>query len=570
MSFATPQDGLVPIGGGFYATPNRVQEPNYENPFSRQFIDIEREIVYDSCNFGIQVNGVLGFMRLPAFQLVSRSTATACNEEKEVELEYEIPPSTESIQIIGEGAGILLYWADYTLVEKFVKRNNNGDLRNYTRVQTSKSTASVTYLGKEGLKLPDVYYSSDRLEQVVFTHKVIQSSTSSRTSDYPPDSNWVREGGGTQEILYDCFRRRIYTVNSTGGQAISDPDFISKSNAQSRINFLRPRIISTYSWIGYSESSISPNFIFVGTEINYPPPPIPIMKRDCCAETLQLLKLLRKEVKTVKDNIGDLPAEVPDNIASKKPSEIKIKSLAELHLWQVRQLDATIGHYPIEIKIKDTDSTKKGDQSTTITVPNLSEGIAELVGMAVSTKRDTHAGLIVGIKAMTQSGMATKISQMGLDVGLANAEFLGFELKQKVKKMPMTFTPGGNDLEDTLKEKEIEYLYYENVDKQDLMDHVRKILEMVARWTAQNWRRVSQKDPGASMLQNLVGGITALNTKQKEDQKEEKKDFDGFTEQVERGFTDVTGISDTANPWSNDYESRPRVKEIGRDTTKEQ
>ena len=271
--------------------------------------------------------------------------------------------------------------------------------------------------------------------------------------------------------------------------------------------------------------------------------------------------------KKIDTKLGDLPAKVPDLITKETPSEIEIESIGELLLWQIKQLDAVMGKFPITIKISDTDSTKEGDQAAEITVPNAAEAINELLGLALSLKRDTHANVVLGMKILPQVGMATKLAQMGLDVALACAEFLGFSLTQKKKKMPMLFTPGATDLDKLLTEKEVEYLCYENNEEKDLMDHLRKVLEMVARWTAQNWRKVDLRNPGSSVLTNLYGGIDGMRKRKNGN---EQEDFDVFTEQAENGFINIVGISDTENPWGDEFDARPRIREIGEDKIKEQ
>jgi hypothetical protein len=552
MAFASPQDGLVPIGGGFYATPNTPQPPNYENPFSKQFIGIEKNIVYDQCNIGIEVTGTLGFMNLPSFQLVSRNQSPACNQPPP---EYEPPefvPGPGKNTLIGDSLGVIVIvenaHQDYTY-----KLNGKTERRvlicTGTIEEFKLDTSKKTLILQGNYEIP----STHTWQVSVYTYKW--------DTFYSPFLGETENTGiGTQTFAANVHYGVTWLESQsfTGRPCLNrvicrviDAINVERSFEANKRDGSLEKIEYTYQ------------YAFIGSIFPVPPPPIPDMTRDCCDETLALLRLINKK-------IGNLPATVPSNIAKKEPQMETIESLAELHLWQVRQLDATIGHYPIKIKIKDTDSTKEGDQGAEIIVPNLSEGIAELLGLAISTKRDTHAGLIVGIKSMTQAGMATKLAQMGLDVGLACAEFLGFELKQSVKKIPMLFTPNGKDLSDTLKEKEIEYLHYSNVDKQDLMDHLRKILEMVARWTAQNWRKVSQDNPGGSMLANLYNGIGGLDVKRKADEKEKKLDFDSFTERAENGFTNVTGITDTDHPWGNDYENRPRVREIGKDTIQDQ
>jgi hypothetical protein len=361
--------------------------------------------------------------------------------------------------------------------------------------------------------------------------------------------------------------------------------------------------VTTDWWGNINSSSGSQYYVFVPIEAILPPPPPPPKFKEmekCCRETLALLRVINKKLgnlpielvdekdrtkkkkinslvelhveqlgkfKKIDTKLGDLPARVPDLITKEEPSEIEIESLGELLLWQIKQLDAIMGKFPITIKIKDTDSTKEGDQEEEITVPNAAEAINELLGLALTIKRDTHANVVLGMKILPQVGMTTKIAQMALDVALACAEFLGFSLTQKKKKMPMLFTPGATDLDKLLTEKEVEYLCYENAEKTDLMDHIRKILEMVARWTAQNWRKVDLRNPGSSVLTNLYGGIEGMRKGQQENG---QIDFDTFTEQAEKGFTNIVGISDEKHPWGDDFASRPRIREIGEDKVKEQ
>lgn len=84
IGFAEPQKSLVPIIGNFYTTPSEPADPRdcdrYPsspfcggNPFSGELVDIEPAIVADDCNLGVQLEPVLGFIKLPPVQIVYRS-----------------------------------------------------------------------------------------------------------------------------------------------------------------------------------------------------------------------------------------------------------------------------------------------------------------------------------------------------------------------------------------------------------------------------------------------------------------------------------------------------------------
>ncbi|QKQ76454.1 hypothetical protein [Nostoc sp. TCL240-02] len=297
------------------------------------------------------------------------------------------------------------------------------------------------------------------------------------------------------------------------------------------------------------------------TPTSDPPPPPKRKKKEkedkdmCCPGQQNndaLLKLLIKRV-------GSLPASVPDNFAKQNPSYINIESLAELMLWQMQQLDALLGAFPIEIKVEDTDLTKDGDQTETISLPNVAEGLAELLGLLITTKRDTQATLITAIKAMAEAGMAKQLGVKTLDVTLANAEFLGYKLEQKEKEIPSLFTPNGQNITETLKEKNIKIVTYENTDKNDLQDDLKILKTMAARWNAQNWRSLTG-DIVEDLKQKLLGNPDAISANHKEN---EQGSFNDFTEQAERGFIEVSGITDTINPWGRPYDQRPKIREIG-------
>ena len=624
--------GLVPIGGGFYATPNRPQPPNYRNPFSRRPLAIEFRPVLDECNFGVEFNGVMAFMRLPAFQLVYRKQSPECNPTPEM---YEEPQSVPPGQthIMGKVRGVLINLRNYRRTKIHDATGHTNTPATNSVGTTSTLTQSLVGIGHiNGLRYVNIRSTSTSMTRSF--GKITGSSVSNAIITITADNSeswqsWVLSPGstgsnpGVWHRVMNSDQTHLYTVYTPGNIWFA--------------NYYR-NFIDIDFW--GSESSVfdSRYYIFIPLgDIVLPPPPPPKIKEmeKCCRETLALLRVINKKIGTlpteipngdkkpikvnslselhliemtrfeekigslpielvdekdkekkkkinslvqlhieqfgriqhISNKIGDLPAKVPDLITKESPSEIEIESLGELLLWQIKQLDATMGKFPIKIKIRDTDSTKEGDQSQEITVPNAAEAISELLGLALTIKRDTHANVVLGMKILPQAGMATKLAQMGLDVGLACAEFLGFSLIQKKKKIPLLFTPGATDLDDLLKEKEVEYLCYENVEKTDLMDHIRKILEMVARWTAQNWRRVDFRDPGSSVLANLYGGIDGMRKGKKEN---EQEDFDNFTEQAEKGFINTVGISDTENPWGDDFDARPRIREIGEDKIKEQ
>ena len=287
-----------------------------------------------------------------------------------------------------------------------------------------------------------------------------------------------------------------------------------------------------------------------------PPPPPKECCMCCCNDNANnndaLLKLILKR-------IGNLPATVPNNIAdSNNKGTHSIESLAEMIFWHVKQMDAISGQYPIPITIK-ADPTDKDSKEQHLSLPNQAETLAEILGLLITTKRDTHANLIATIKGMTEAGMTKNIATQTLDVALANAEFLGYKLDHMKRSIPIAFTPGGKNVAEVLKPTSIDIISYENKDTTDLQDDLKKLLTMAARWNAQNWRALGH-DAAKSLRNNLIEKPqTSIDTHNA--LKEET--FAQFIKEAQVGFTTKPGVTDSTDPWGNPESEAPIIREIG-------
>ncbi|MEH2215594.1 MAG: hypothetical protein V7K72_00395 [Nostoc sp.] len=283
-----------------------------------------------------------------------------------------------------------------------------------------------------------------------------------------------------------------------------------------------------------------------------PPPPTKHKPKDCeCMCNDSLVKLLLQR-------IGNLPASVPDNFASKTPHQITLNSLAEMLIWQAQQMDALAGQYPIPLTIKG-DPTDSNSKDQHLELPNQAETLAEILGLLVTTKRDTHATLIGIIKVLAESGMIKSLATQTYDVTHANAEFLGYKLEQVKRTIPSTFTPNGKNLAETFKQTNIDITSYENKDSTDLQDDLKKLLQMAARWNAQNWRTIGA-NAAVSLAQNFMGNVdTVTNTHEAIKQ----EIFADFLKEVEQGFTHAEGVTDASDPWGNPIDEAPTVRQIG-------
>ncbi|PHJ54509.1 hypothetical protein VF06_37470 [Nostoc linckia z4] len=598
-----PQESLEKFVGDFYTTPFTPADPTDcdrypdspwcgENPIDLTSpVGIELSIVLDGCNFGVQFSGTLGFIKVPPFQIVYRNPD--CKP-----LEPPRPPDPVVDDSSKMPANCPYGLQSYIVPKKF--SHEYGLLQDgtpyfvqetYTQeIKKIRFPSDVRYL-MHGTGILEGYYADFYID-IFVTERVTLNSGDAKRRGFLNNSNiqyWLSRGGTFSGNPYDL--STVWEYYNEGTIRQYENTFTRQNSERVSLSQLLPTYlpggIQSPRYMSKKDYEALPNPVTLnqhivfpegGTDIeievykllyicgNYdpppptdpPPPPRPKKCKCMCCDDNNNENLL----KLILRRIGSLPASVPDNFTKQNPSMISIESLAELMLWQMQQLDALMGAYPIEIEIEDSDLVKEGNQKQKIKVPNQAEAIAELLGMILTIKRDTHATLITAIKAMGEAGMTKQLATKTLDVSLANAEFLGYKLEQKKKQIPSLFTPGGKDISETLKEKNVEIVSYENTDKKDLQDDLKTLLTMAARWNAQNWRKIDANNPKESLKNLLINNVQAVSDAGKEDSQD---DFDNFTEQCERGFIDVSGISDTANPWGRQYKERPKIREIGTD-----
>ena len=246
-----------------------------------------------------------------------------------------------------------------------------------------------------------------------------------------------------------------------------------------------------------------------------------------------------------------------------------INSFPEMWLWWIKQFDAIAGQFPLEIKIKDSDPLKAGDQPIELSVPNVAEALSELFGLALSSEINSQTTLNVGFRTLTEAGMAKNAAIVGQDVSRAIAEFLGFKSNPKMIEVPTAFTPGKTKLSEALKESVQKVRSFENADDEDLRDMVMPLLEAAAIIRAVHWRKLDGKSDFKDQIKGILQSYIDLaegspGAAAPDDPENPKRDsWDKFLDDTERGFIDRAGIRDQAQPYGRSYDQRPLIRELG-------
>lgn len=246
-----------------------------------------------------------------------------------------------------------------------------------------------------------------------------------------------------------------------------------------------------------------------------------------------------------------LPASVPDQIAKQTPTQIQVASLAELHLWQVQQLDGLMGRWPVGIPIPT------GTGTTTVGMPNMAEAVAEMVGMMVSQQVTATQILNTSSRALVQAGSATQQAHLAHLVAKANAEFLGYESRPTEVDMPLAFSPGLDPFEGLLNESTQKVRGFENTDGQDIKAIFAELLQAAAIIRAVYWRKLDPRGDLRKQIKDQIGGQSDF-VDQAAAGNGDDSDWEAYLRAVEEGFRGATG---DANPYNRRPDEGPQIRD---------
>lgn len=564
---STYTQGLVPVGlGDFYQSPVEPVDPRDcerwpNSPYcggdilNDEFISVLPTISVNECEICVTLSPVLGKIALPPYTICKRRDNPACipqipkpppTVEPGTPSPYQKRCKDGSYHYIGTTIEINLNGETFpvgTDYNTIAKATFDWQMADYVAQygQPTEWRTAVSFV-------PDVPTLSDRrgMSSIYKGIKFLNDEMTFYDLAYEDvlisGSNWI----GTFTYLQD-----LLPPDAMKGKQGS---FTTSMNLSSIVYFNAQGCDEVPDTEGVRPPSYPPN-------------------RGCCmsccsnAEQEELLKLIAKRV-----GVSDYPFKVPENLLANRSRKAKVlESNAQLWEWYIRQFDALAGQFPIEIEIEDNDPTKEGDQKQKIKVENISEALAELLGIGINANINTETLINIGIRTLTEAGQAKIAAIVAQDLARSNADFLDYDLKQIKRKIPLSFRPGKTELDDILKEGETEIQSYENVDKQGLKDYFTEFLQGVAIIRAAFWRKLDPNDSYAKQIKGLLKGIIGLSENEYSADKNGKlqevkpeEDFDSFLEETERGFINKPGIQDSTNPYDRPPTQRPRIREIGK------
>ena len=169
----------------------------------------------------------------------------------------------------------------------------------------------------------------------------------------------------------------------------------------------------------------------------------------------------------------EYPAEVPVDLTDddeNAPTMI-LHGQADFNAWQLRQMDAISGAYPMRLKYRNAE----GDEEE-IVIANQAEALLELLGLSLGIASDTDILTQVGIKTLAEGTKTQVLSLRAADFSEAIAEYMGFRMKEDQRDLPLTYSPGKDSLADVLTEGRMKVRRYEFADKSQLTEVLTQLL----------------------------------------------------------------------------------------------
>lgn len=146
---------------------------------------------------------------------------------------------------------------------------------------------------------------------------------------------------------------------------------------------------------------------------------------------------LAESVEDIEKTVGidEFPASLPETFWGDQGGSVKLSNIPQLQSYTLRQIDALIGEFPVNIQ-QVVDGKK-----TDVQLGTVADGMAELFGLMSTAAYDSDLAINL-LYRMTSELIATKNATLiTQDWAKANASFLGYNGNSIEREIPSAFSP---------------------------------------------------------------------------------------------------------------------------------
>ncbi|WP_414527853.1 hypothetical protein, partial [Nodularia chucula] len=189
----------------------------------------------------------------------------------------------------------------------------------------------------------------------------------------------------------------------------------------------------------------------------------------------------------------------------------KITDNVSFQGYQYAQFKSVVGEFPLNISVEVEESGKIIEKN--IRIDNISDGIAELMGVSLVIQDDLQLNTQLAMKGLVETAATKNAALITQDISLANAKYLGYQINRTPKTIPTLFTPGTENIREFIKESKQQIISYSH--RSGHLEHKLNTLLISAGITKA--ALTTQYKPGDSVMGGIIAKDALAKLKADED-----------------------------------------------------
>lgn len=231
-----------------------------------------------------------------------------------------------------------------------------------------------------------------------------------------------------------------------------------------------------------------------------PPPPEEDPPVNCCNRLLRELAKMRRDL-----GLDDLPYEMPRNMVDDRAGMLRVNNIAAMLFYQMVQVDAIAGEFPIRIKVEDINPLEEGNQEIEIETPNLSETLTEMMGFQIKNSVDVNVLLEFCVRIAVELAEIKNAAIVNNSIADGILAWLGLEVDDEEKTVQYSINPRGEgDWGDILKDESGKIKIVNIKERQTLMPILQKLVFAAHVIKAKDFKTNSQISDWIGQIRNAI------------------------------------------------------------------
>ena len=190
----------------------------------------------------------------------------------------------------------------------------------------------------------------------------------------------------------------------------------------------------------------------------------------------------------------------------------------------------------------------------------MAEAMAELLQIALQLSINSELHSSLATRILMEAGQDKQQNLITYHLLQSLTDYVGYSYKDKIVELPLLFDPTAASFDQMLTEVKIKVGVPEFDEKLNLQAILMRYNKAASILDSVYFRKIDTRgDIKGQLMERLFGLRDLLKDINPED---DNDIFKKFLEEVEKGFTSTPGLGDPTRPYGDDYENRPRFRDL--------